>query len=333
MTASPITLSIVIPVFNAESTLEKCVKSVLSQKAAACCEVLLVNDGSTDSSIHVMENLALKFPGQIKTITKENKGPSDSRNVGIKNAKGQYIAFLDSDDTVEPHYLEEVLQAIQVHQPDMIFIDYNRIYTRKKNFLERVYPFKRIKPREGHFNITEYPDIIADVEVACWIRIVNRNLFDKNAELYFSTDLKLAEDLEASLKWYLFSEKLYILDKKIYNYLIRPASLNFSTDSIPQFSHIIGRVCNFYLSCGKFSQHEKQLEYVFSKHILLSNLFRLRNSNQKGAAEIFLELRKNMLSYFPDFIHNKYLKTEPIYVRLALYMAYRTPWIFHKILK
>lgn len=333
MTDYPITLSIIVPVFNAESSLEACVSSVLNQEDAKSCELILVNDGSTDASGKVMENLALQYPGQIKTISKENKGPGDTRNVGIRKAQGKYIAFLDSDDTVEPHYLKELFHVIHVHQPDMIFIDYNRIYTRKKNFLEQVYPFKRLKRIDHVFKMDEHPSIISDVEVASWLRVVKRTLFERNPDLFFSEDLKGPEDLEASLKWYLYLERMYILDKKLYNYNIRPATLNFSANSVLQFSTVLERVYQFYVASGKFEQYCKELEFVCTKHILLSNLLRLQSSRRNGSIELFKELRKNMISHFPNFIHNTYLKSEPFYVRITLWLVQRMPWIFYVILK
>ena len=89
-------ISVVVPVYNVESYLGRCVDSILEQTYQDF-EIILVNDGSTDSSGKLCDSYAEKY-SIIKAIHKENKGPSDTRNVGIKSARGEYIYFLDSDD-------------------------------------------------------------------------------------------------------------------------------------------------------------------------------------------------------------------------------------------
>jgi len=330
---SSVLISIIIPVYNAEFTLEKCVNSVLYQDNVKDCEIILVNDGSTDFSQLIIDSLVSQHPGIIKSIVKENKGPGDTRNVGIRNASGQYIAFLDSDDSLAPDYLSVLLSTIHRYEPDLILIDYNRIYTREQNVFERAYRFKRLKHREGVFNIKDHPELISEAEVASWLRVVRKDLFERNLKLFFSEELKIAEDLEASLKWYLFTNKILVLDKKIYNYMIRSASLNFSAGSVAQFVKVLDNVCAFYISMGRFTEFEKQLEYVCSKHVLLSNLLRLWSSKKQGSYGVFRQLRSQMMLHFPAFSSNTYLKSEPFYVRLALRFAEKTPWIFRLVLR
>ena len=94
-------ISIVVPVYNSEKFLEKCVDSLINQTIESK-EILLVNDGSTDGSQEIIDRYVSEYPGMIKCVKQENSGQAVARNVGIENASGEFLAFLDSDD-----YLEE----------------------------------------------------------------------------------------------------------------------------------------------------------------------------------------------------------------------------------
>lgn len=102
-----LTLSVIIPAYNCESTLSDTIESVLNQKCKDC-EIIIVNDGSTDNTDSICLDYKNKY-NNIKYIKKDNSGVSDTRNVGIKNANGRYIAFLDSDDVWDKNYYDEGL--------------------------------------------------------------------------------------------------------------------------------------------------------------------------------------------------------------------------------
>lgn len=104
-------ISIIIPVYNTEMYLEKCVKSVLAQEGVEK-EIILVDDGSTDSSLALCDKLSIEYPNSVRVIHKENEGVSIARNVGIEAAKGDLIAFVDSDDDIEARMLSAFDAAI-----------------------------------------------------------------------------------------------------------------------------------------------------------------------------------------------------------------------------
>ena len=103
-------ISIVVPVYNAEKTLEKCLDSILCQ-TYHCLEIILVNDGSTDSSGNICDDYATK-DNRIQVIHKQNGGVSSARNVGIDAASGDYIGFVDSDDWIDPRMYEVLQKSI-----------------------------------------------------------------------------------------------------------------------------------------------------------------------------------------------------------------------------
>ena len=120
-------LSIIIPCYNVEKFVQKCASSILVQKGFDC-ELIFVNDGSKDNTLHVLENLVVK-DNRIKVINQENQGLSGARNTGIENAKGDYIMFIDADDWLKPNAFE--LISDKFNQEDLFCFSYNRVFENK----------------------------------------------------------------------------------------------------------------------------------------------------------------------------------------------------------
>lgn len=115
-------VSVIIPVYNAEKTLNKCIDSVLSQDYDNF-ELLLIDDGSTDSSLAICNNYAQRN-NKIRVFPKSNGGVSSARNLGIDNANGEWITFIDSDDYIEPEYFDGIDTVIQ----DIVFHSYKKVF-------------------------------------------------------------------------------------------------------------------------------------------------------------------------------------------------------------
>ena len=111
-------ISVIIPIYNTEKYLPSCIDSVLCQKHVSL-EIILVDDGSTDSSGKICEKYACKYP-YIHTIHIENSGPATAKNVGLKLAKGDYVSFTDSDDKLEPTMFYEMISAGQKNNSEII---------------------------------------------------------------------------------------------------------------------------------------------------------------------------------------------------------------------
>lgn len=117
-------ISVVIPVYNTEKHVERCIRSVLAQKGDEK-EIILVDDGSTDSSPALCDKFAIEYPNIVRVIHKENEGVSVARNIGIEEAKGEFIAFIDSDDDLETGMFSAFDEAISKHSiVDIILTGY-----------------------------------------------------------------------------------------------------------------------------------------------------------------------------------------------------------------
>lgn len=323
-------ISFIIPVYNTEKTLARCLDSILNQ-SLKCFEIILVNDASDDNSPEIINHYEKNYPGIITSYIQPNMGAGKARNTGMKKARGEYLAFVDSDDYIEPGYLEVVKDKIDRFSPDMVMIGYNRVYEKKQTFLERLYPFSKWDLYDTPVSLASHPELITGIEGATWLRIIRRSLFTGNEDLYFSKRY-LAEDQEASLKWFLAAKKIIVCRERLYNYVISNSSINFSTHSIGDFTEIIDSVCSYYKRAARFDDYHAELELLFIKQLLISNLRRLYASRTENSYKLFMSLRSSLIRHFPEFHRNPYLKKEPVYIRLAVFIAGHFPGLFKLIL-
>lgn len=119
-----IDVSFIIPVYNSELFLERCIRSILQQETSIQYEVICINDGSTDGSLSILKRLQQKFPKMLTVESQQNKGISATRNRGIELARGEYISFIDNDDFVSEGYIEYLWQCRKQTDADMIQTGY-----------------------------------------------------------------------------------------------------------------------------------------------------------------------------------------------------------------
>lgn len=122
----PIKVSIIVPVYNVELYLEKCLLSLVDQTLKEI-EILVINDGSKDNSQQIIDDFQEKYPGKIFGFIKENGGLSDARNFGIDRARGQYLGFVDSDDYVSETMFEELYSLAEKHQAEMAICNLQKV--------------------------------------------------------------------------------------------------------------------------------------------------------------------------------------------------------------
>jgi glycosyltransferase involved in cell wall biosynthesis len=205
--SSPL-VSVIIPVYNAERYIEKTIRSVLTQTLQDF-EIIVLNDGSTDSSGEIIQRLQ-KEDKRIIYIPKANSGVSDTRNIGISNASGKYIAFLDADDIWKPENLEEKIKVLEQTGKRWIFSDHENVYEEDNIlYLER----KNFKPYNFIDNL-----LLWEAEVVpgpCSNIVVEKKLLDEGIQ--FDTKLSSPADRDICLQ---LAEKAepYFLDKKLWLY-------------------------------------------------------------------------------------------------------------------
>ncbi len=169
----PSKVSIIVPVYNVEKYLAKCLDSLVNQTYQNI-EILIVNDGSTDDSGKIINDFSVKFPEKIKPFYKQNGGLSDARNIGIDNATGDYIGFVDSDDYVLGTMFEEMLDLAEQHSAEMVICNIQKVDERG-NVIQKLTQIPNMPEKidlETHFSI------FSDISYFACNKLFKKDLFE-----------------------------------------------------------------------------------------------------------------------------------------------------------
>lgn len=248
-----IAISVLIPAYNAEKYLEKCIKSITGQSLKNI-EIIIVNDGSTDKTLEILEKLK-ESDNRIKVINQSNKGVSVVRNNALKYAKGEYISWIDSDDWIDES-LEEIYNKAKQENADIVVMDYWREENGEKKYIKD-------KIREN--NIEYINEIILGKSTGyLWNKLIKTSLYRENG-INFPENIKCGEDRVILPKLLYFAKKIIKINKAYYHYIFNPKSLSKKQYSNEEIFH---KVLPDYIN------QIKDLENYFSdnKEIKISNL-------------------------------------------------------------
>lgn len=204
-------LSILVPVYNVEQYLERCLESVFSQTDERC-EVILVDDGSTDNSGQICDRYQLKYPSQCRVYHKENQGAYPTRNYALDRANGEYLWFIDPDDYIEPKSIESLRLIIaENNNPDIIIAAYRRCTDTWTGEIE---------------NQEQSPHIVSGEEylVEGYFKIgylwnhIYRHAFITQKNLRFNDKLYTQGDSLFNAYAYVVAKRIFLSDIVIYNY-------------------------------------------------------------------------------------------------------------------
>lgn len=209
-------ISVIVPIYKVEDYLDKCVLSVLHQTYKNL-EVFLVDDGSPDNCGAMCDQYASADP-RVKVIHKPNGGLSDARNVALDVMTGEYVAFVDSDDTIAPDYIEVLYRLIEKHKAQMSVVDFAFDYEGVPLSIEdRKYEEKCYSAKDA----TEEMFYQGDFDDYAWCKLYHRSLFK---DIRFPKGL-LYEDTFVSYRVMALCEKISYCNKQMYYYLIREDSI------------------------------------------------------------------------------------------------------------
>ena len=213
-------ISIIIPIYNSEKSLRKCIESVINQTYRNI-EIILVNDGSTDSSQKIIEEYKKK-DDRIVCITKENSGVSDSRNVGIENSNGKYISFVDSDDFIENMMIEELYKCLIDKDVDAVRCK-ACIDNGKSLEIENFYNLDNKKINSLEIKDNLYHFIIDKESINCFVYTL---LIKKDKIVSFNSKFFFMEDKDFYVRLLLNLNSIYFLNKSLYYYSYNEKSLS-----------------------------------------------------------------------------------------------------------
>lgn len=214
------TYSIVIPVYNAEKYLQSCLESVLEQRSGSSYEIILINDGSKDTSPAICDRYAAQYPNII-VIHQINQGVSAARNAGIAAAKGQYVLFLDSDDCWKPDLLQ-TLDPVVSKQPDMVVVGYEQFW--EDGSVGTDLPAVEASGLAGADYVEAHSKLGTMPIVTCWSAAFRRELLTRN-DLKFLTGISYGEDFYFHMSALKCAQTVYSIRKPLYCYRENPQSI------------------------------------------------------------------------------------------------------------
>lgn len=304
-------LSIIIPVYNVEAYLEKCLDSAIRPELDGY-EIIAVNDGSTDSSPNILERYAERYPSLVRVVTKENGGLGSARNAALPVAEGEFVFFLDSDDYVPENTVSEMLDTCRNAEFDICFFDMDSVDEEGK-ILEHVTGANVTGP----FTLDGNPEVLLCRMNAC-NKLFRRTLFTENGILF--KDREWYEDVSSVPKLYALAGMMYYQPKTWYKYLLRTGSI-MNNRNIARNLEIISAVdstLSFYREHGLFEKYHSQLEYMafYNELVTASVRINLADRNSSYQDDLLDWFREN----FPDYRDNPYVKNMPAKYRLLDYL-------------
>lgn len=291
-------VSIVVPIYNVEQYLEKCVESICRQTYENL-EIILVNDGSPDHCGQMCEEYAKK-DNRIKVIHKKNGGLSDARNSGVKLATGKYLLFVDSDDYIAKDLVEKTAAIAEKNNCDMVLYDYYYVEPDNVEIRSTIVPANKV------ISLEQEHTLLLAATSAC-AKLFNREFYVK-ANCPFPQGIYF-EDLATTSIFFMRAKRVFYLKEPLYYYINRENSImtgkNFeksSHDKLVALEHILSA----YKKEGKYEEYRQELEYLVFANEYFEPSKVLALAGEDG--EYLEKYRKYMYETFPDIHNNKYVK-------------------------
>lgn len=284
-------LSIIVPVYNTEKYLSKCLDSLIYPELSDY-EIIVVNDGATDSSPAIAAEYEMRYPELVRLVSTPNGGLGAARNVGVRHSCGEFLVFLDSDDYLAPGAVPEMLDTLR---QDFDICLYDLVSVNEDGLaIGRICGSDRL----GEFTLEECPELLCQSPCAC-NKIFRRELFTESG-IEFPSRVWY-EDLRTVPKLYPLAKRILSTGKPWYMYLQRSGSITNSADALRNLE-IIGAVDDltaYYKTCGLYEKYREQLEFVAFHHAFLASSTRVNYIDYKSSVQD--TLLDDYLAKHPDY--------------------------------
>lgn len=286
-------LSVIVPVYNVEEYLPKCLDSLVNQTLKDM-EIIIVNDESPDNSQDIIDEYAKKYKN-IVALKKKNGGLSSARNYGMKYAKGEYITFVDSDDWVNKEMYSKMYAKAQESDFDIVACDINYVYPDRS---ESVYT-------DPKSDTTDIRKVFIDLYPTVCTKIFKKELFTKN-KLEFKSGVWY-EDVEMMYRLLPYVKSIGVIHEAFYEYLQREKSITSTVspkiyDYINNFNGII----DYYKEKKLYDKYYKELEYAYVRYVYATFIKTCLSYDKKEYLKAVDEAIKNVHEHFPKYRRNKY---------------------------
>lgn len=320
-------VSVIIPVYNVEAYLPKCIESVQNQTEKDI-EIILVDDGSTDSCGEICEQYAKK-DSRIKVIHQENAGQGIARNTGLFSALGEYVLFVDSDDWIDPDLIERTYCAAKSFDAQMVLFDIQALDA-EGNFVYAIQPNlpinTAVSAKDDKSFLLVSPSPCNKLMQRSWL-LENHFAFPNNVKMLY-------EDLVAFVCLNSAVERgVYLGGKPLYNYFLRPSSSmhNGNAQRTTEMRILaINKILDYYQKNNLLDSYQTELDWVVLYHGFFLPAREILNFTTDPFSYIDM-LRENAISHCAEPKHNPYLKTLSTKEKLIYRLLYGRHYFLTKV--
>lgn len=287
-------ISVIVPVYNVEAYIRKCLDSLVNQTLNDI-EIIVVDDGSTDKSASIIKEYEQKHHN-IKYYKKENGGLSDARNYGLQYATAKYVAFLDSDDYVDVNLYKKMYEKAKKNDSDLVETNFYWVYDkRKKEDIGEKYSTKK--------------HMLETARVVAWNKLYKKEIIDKSKAL-FPKGLQY-EDVEFFYKLVPYIENVSFVKQPLIYYVQRKQSIiNTQNEKTKDIFTVLDNVIKYYKENNFYEEYEEVLEFTYSRILLCSSFKRIAKiKNANVRKELLNETWMSLNKRFPMWKQNKILNT------------------------
>lgn len=313
-------ISIIIPVYNGEKYLKKCLNSIVNQTIFSKLQVIVVDDGSTDNTLSIIKKYKELYGDNIVVVSIPNGGVSNARNVGIENSTGKYITFVDADDWVDQKCYEEMYRKAQESSADIVATGFF-VSNDNDDILKNTVTNQETKKLQKDI-IRNF--LCGKIDVHCCNKIFLREIIKK---IRFDTKLKIAEDRMFLFETFLVARSIYLIPNVFYHYYQNTNSVMHNIDGYLNMDGI--KVSQLILN--KTAEFFPELKpYAESMYISMACRVycELEENNQKNISE-YKKLKNDIKRY--RLINGiRYMSVKHL---IALGFAKTSPQIFNKLRK
>ena len=286
-------ISIIVPVYNVEEYLDKCLNSLINQELKDI-EIIIINDGSTDNSQKIIDKYQKKY-SNIKSYIKTNSGLSDTRNMGINYASGDYIAFVDSDDTVKKDMYLKLYDKAKSGDFDIVTSDIEYVYS----------DYKKVIKTSPKTDTTNIRNLFIDFYPAVCTKIFKRDLLIEN-QIFFKSGVWF-EDVEFIYRLLPYVKKVGVVHEAFYEYLQREKSITSTiSPKIYDYIHNMNGIIDYYKEKKLYDLYKKELEYAYVRYIYATFIKTCFNYDKDTYLKAVDDAIKNVKNNFPHYRVNKY---------------------------
>lgn len=294
-------VSIIVPVYNTEKYLKKCLDSLVCQTLEEI-EIIAVDDGSTDQSGLMLDEYQNKYPQKIKVVHKENGGQASARNLAFGLCTGEYIGFLDSDDFVKPEMFEKMYRKAALADADYVACGYTDImFDREKEVVLQEY----VASKPAH----QTKDMFFDALVSPFLHLYRRKLLVKSGVKF--TQGYIYEDTAFYLNLIPYIKKMEVIEEPL-AYRVRHANsttTTFKKEKVSNIFPVLQDSVDFYKKENHDTKYKNELEYFCVKVLLCSSMQRVsRVAGYKNSVALADETLTFLKKVFPAYRKNPYFK-------------------------